>query len=80
MNATTKPKGGDLARLAGIWCNDAAFHAWLGVADAEAARQKVCFLCGIESRAELDHNPTAAAIFHQAIRQPYRDHLAALIH
>jgi hypothetical protein len=80
LTTTAKPKGGDLARLAGIWCNDAAFQAWLGAADAVAARQKICFLCGIESRAELDHNRTAATIFHQAIRQPYRDHLAALTH
>ena len=24
-----KPKGGDLAKLAGIWCNDSQFYQWI---------------------------------------------------
>lgn len=72
-----KPKGGDLARLAGIWCNDPAFQAWIGATDTQTARRKLCLKCGIESRAELDHNPRAAQYFHAVIREPYRLHLKA---
>jgi len=77
MAAPSKLKGGDLARLCGIWCNDAKFQRWIGAPDADTASAKVRFMCGVESRAELDHNPTAAQIFHNAIRKPYRDHLLA---
>lgn len=35
------------------------------------ARDWLCAVCQIESRAELDHNPTAAALF-RTIRQRFR--------
>lgn len=73
--APTRLKGGDLARLAGIWCNDAAFQAWMGATDSTVARNKICFLCGVQSRADIDHNRSAAQIFNQAIREQYRLHL-----
>lgn len=75
MSFAAIQKGGDLARLAGIWCNDAAFRQWLGVDTAIKARDRLCFTCGVESRANIDHNPTAAKIFNDAFRKPYRDHL-----
>ncbi len=71
----TKPKGGDLARLAGIWCNDPAFRAWLQAPTVEAARERICYVCGVESRAELDHSASAKAIFNESFRKAYRDHL-----
>lgn len=73
--APAKPRGGDLARLAGIWCNDPAFQAWIGATDMQSARRKLCLKCGIVSRAELDHSRTAAQYFHTLIREPYRVHL-----
>lgn len=34
-----------------------------GTHDEQDARDWLCAACGIQSRAELDHNPTAAATF-----------------
>lgn len=68
-------KGGDLARLAGIWCNDPDFQKWIMAIDALSAKKKICLKCGITSRAELDHNKQAAYYFHRLIREPYRQHL-----
>lgn len=74
-----KPKGGDLARLAGQFCANPVFRAWLShLADDEAtnadeAAEAIRVTCGIESRAELDHNPDAAAIFHESIRKPFAE-------
>lgn len=82
--APEKPKGGALARLAGMWCNDAHFHDWLSgprgflVEDAEEAAQFIRSECGVESRAELDTNEAAAERFHARIRTPYRDYLESI--
>lgn len=85
-----KPKGGPLAKLAGMWCAEPEFADWLAdchplifegaLQDAngdveEAAKRIVCSLCGIESRIELDHAQYAADLFHERIRQPYMAHL-----
>ena len=79
-----KPKGGALAKLAGIWCNDPEFHDWLweaasytGEPNADLCAATVRNWCGIESRAELDSNPDAAEKFHKFIRGPYQKHLIA---
>lgn len=80
-----KPKGGELARLAGIWCADPKFWAWIGTVsqgvtqgyvtnEAEAA-EWVRKMCDIESRADLDHNKDAGDYFHQLIRRPYTEFL-----
>lgn len=81
------PKGGELARLAGMLCGDTQFQAWLeenaaidylpsiteasGITPAERAAITVRNVCGIESRAELDNDTRAAAIFHQQIYVPF---------
>ncbi len=72
-NAKAEPelKGGELARLAGILCNDPEFQAFLSVSGEEAAADAIRKLCGVTSRAELDHNEAAAAIFHAEIRKPW---------
>ena len=80
-----KPKGGALAKLAGMWCNDPEFHQWAMATthngiywpcdNPQEAKELVCELCDIESRAELDHNADAADKFHQLIRGPYQKHL-----
>lgn len=41
-----------------------------GTHNAEDARDWLCAACQIQSRAELDHNTTAAAMFHR-IRQRF---------
>lgn len=77
------PKGGDLAKLAGVLCGDPDFQLWLeesmqslpdavgGTEGAERSAVLVRHICGVQSRAELDHNPEAAAIFHNVIRKPW---------
>ena len=55
-----KLKGGRLAARAGILCGEGAFVVFMEAADKEEAAQKLRERCGVQSRAELDHNPAAA--------------------
>ena len=82
MQPRTEPepapvKGGALAKLAGMWCADPEFHAWIrhaydpDVQSSEKAAVFVRFLCGIKSRAELDSNERAAMRFQEFIRLPF---------
>jgi hypothetical protein len=74
---TTRPKGGERARLAGILCGDPAFQNWFhesGEADwaphcdrREYTARSLRVECGIDSRAELDHNKAAAGTFDQIV-------------
>ena len=71
------PKGGALAKLAGMWCADKTFQAWLETDPDNAAPNEsgatLCLyeLCDIRSRRELDHDPAAAERFNRLIRGPY---------
>ena len=61
-------KGGELARSAHWLCQKRAFWKYLSkdgscVPDADAAKVAICELCGVESRAELDHNQAAGDRF-----------------
>lgn len=82
------PKGGALAKLAGMWCESAAFASWLSrtytdtwavssVTDPENERcaTTLRILCGIDSRAELDHDDRAAMRFQELVRLPYMQHI-----
>lgn len=69
--ADEKPKGGDLARLAGMLCANPQFRIWLDLDDAESAAEFIRVECGISSRAELDHNEAAAQAFHRNVRLPF---------
>lgn len=71
--AIEKPKGGELAKLAGILCSDPKFCEWLDVPDEEGAAAAIRATCGVASRADLDHNPKAAALFHERIRKPWAE-------
>lgn len=64
-------KGGELAKLAGIFCGQPEFWEFCGVDDETQARAWILRICDIKSRRELDHNVVAAHIFHQHIRLPY---------
>lgn len=82
-----QPKGAALCKLAALWAQTPAFQAWceehhpVAWADAlerimepseeELAAEVIRIVCDIGSRAELDHNPRAAAAFHEKIRQPF---------
>jgi len=80
-----KPKGGQLARLAGMWCIEPEFWEWLNTLDSwlpieneSDAKCAIYVLCSIDSRAELDNNPEAAEKFHRLIRIPYMEYLKTL--
>ena len=83
----TKPKGGVLARLAGMWCADPEFWGWINstthngimwpTATAVDAADFVREICGVDSRAELDNSVSAARLFHSCIRGPFSKYLAA---
>ncbi len=81
--AAEKPKGGALAKLAGRWCQDPMFWAWLETDPLNAARSPagaaacVYALCEIGSRADLDHNQEAAEKFHRLIRGPFIKYMAS---
>jgi hypothetical protein len=42
--------------------------------DEESAASAMRLICGVDSRALLDHNAAAAAEFHRHIRLPWREH------
>lgn len=74
---TARAKGGALARLAGMWCGNPEFWAFLAqrfggqVANADQAAELVRGVCKVASRADLDNVPAAEAHFHVRIRQPW---------
>ncbi|OAD17146.1 hypothetical protein [Achromobacter insolitus] len=64
-------KGGELAKLAGMFCQSVHFWEFCGCDDADEAREWILRVCGVQSRRNLDHNPAAAQIFHERVRKPY---------
>lgn len=75
--AEAKPKGGELAKWAGILCNDTMFWEWLSVygdivpGSEEDAAGCVRRWCRVESRSELDHDKRAGAVFRSKIMAPF---------
>lgn len=76
--------GGQLARLSGMQCQAPQFHGWVsGRADyrgpvpvtADSAAEYVRQVCGVSSRADLDHNREAARRFHALIRRPFLEYV-----
>ena len=69
-----RPKGGELAKWAGILCNDKIFWDWanlkttLFVCSASSARSFIIGRCCITSRAHLDHDKDAGMIFRGMMR------------
>ena len=75
----SKPKGGYLARNAALLCQDEQFRLYLdrrraakfnleipdGTHTVEDARDFIMAACGINSRAELDHDQNAATVYRQ---------------
>ncbi len=66
-----KPKGGELARLAGQLCQNPDYLAFIGMESEEVAADHIRAVCEVGSRADLDHDPEAAARFHQHVRLPF---------
>lgn len=79
VQASDKPKGGELAKLAGRLCQNQEF--WLFLTDVHAvhahtADDAALFIrqfCGIKSRSELDHDERAAALFDEHFRRAFLD-------
>jgi len=78
--AQEKPKGGDLARMAGVFCKDPLFHEFIAefhegpppnCTFEEFCKKVIYKVCGIESRSDLDHQEEAATSFHNIIRKPF---------
>ena len=72
-------KGGEWAKLAGMWCADPEFWTFLNhqfpnddrVENDKEAALAVRVYCDIGSRAELDHEPAALERFNVKIRRPF---------
>lgn len=80
VRAPAAGKGAALSRVAAMMCGNAKFQRWVvsrigaapqGVSDNQHAAQFVRNACGIDSRAQLDHNARAATLFHEAVRKPF---------
>lgn len=76
-----KPKGGYAAKWLALRCQEPAFRSflievnpfgWRTSPSESVAAQQVRFWCLVDSRADIDHNPKAKAIFDQQIRLPYQ--------
>lgn len=81
--AAPRQVGGALCKLAGMWCNDPEFHAFLThtmkwaksytePVTTEVAANIIRETCGVASRADLDHSAEAAELFHQNFRIPFQ--------
>lgn len=78
-------KGGEWAKLAGIWCADPDFWMFLNqqfpsddrVENDKEAALSLRVHCDIGSRAELDHDPDALALFNARIRHPFMKFMQA---
>ena len=80
---TTLPpqlKGGALAKLAAIFCEQPQFRIFLNmklpdpgqyILTAEQATEHLKMVCKVESRIEFDNDPEAAERFHDLVRIPY---------
>lgn len=82
MAPLQRPKGGALAKLAGLWANEPAFVDWMRATGQPAntpddAAEFIRARCGVDSRAYLDHDPRAKARFDRYIRGPYSKYRAA---
>lgn len=79
-----RAKGGELAKLAGMWSNERAFWEWVESIQsnpchgAESAAAFIRAVCGVKSRAQLDHDAAARAKFDQHIRKPYAKYRASV--
>lgn len=76
-------KGGELSKWAALRCQDPEFRVWLRDQGptvrqdwntTDGAAETIRTICHITSRAELDNNKAAAAIFNERIRRPWLAH------
>ncbi len=70
-SALPEKKGGDLAKLAGIFINTKAFQIWAKASSVDEADAYIKKTCRISSKIELDHDALASQLFHELIRLPF---------
>ena len=67
-----------MARRPCLWtvlqCKQQDFQRFLGVADEQAAAERVKHLCEVTTRAQLDRDPAAQARWDERIRRAYLKH------
>lgn len=68
----------DPARWLGIQCGDIDFQLWIGASSTAEAAEIARERCGVESRSEIARSPSALALFHLHIYDPYNEHLRRL--
>lgn len=66
-----KPKGGELAKWAGILCNDPKFQEFIECwyCSTMPAKEWIYIKCGIDSRSELDHKHPEGLRFRQIMAE-----------
>jgi len=72
-------KGGQLAKLAALFCGKADFRTFLmrrwkdvdQIDTAQQAAEHIKLVCEVKSRKEFDNDAEAAARFHDRVRIPY---------
>lgn len=83
--AKDEPKGGAAAQWLGMRCQEPQFQRWLADGwpeswaiagqheedPAEVAAKVVRSICGVNSRAKIDAQPAAVALFNSQIRTPW---------
>lgn len=62
-------------RWTALRCREREFQQFLGVEGDAAAAAKVREVCEVESRADLDRDPAAAARWNERIRRRYQLYL-----
>lgn len=78
-----KPKGGEWAKLAGMWCADPDFWLWANqqghswVLSAGTAGQFMREMCMVDSRVAFDNDEAALARFNETIRLPFMEWMKA---
>lgn len=81
-SASEKPKGGEWAKQAGMWCGDSDFWNFLRnrgyiATNAEEAAKALRDFCEINSRADLDHDAEALSRYNELIRYPFMKYMQA---
>lgn len=62
-------KGGKLAQRAGILCDEGGFKAFAAEKHGLDAKELIYRLCGVQSRAHLDHDEDAGRAFLELVRE-----------
>ena len=78
MTEPEQPKGGPLAKWAGMRCREPEFQRWIGASSYENAAYLLRALCNVESRVELDNNAEAAERMKTRIVRPWQAHCSTL--